>query len=168
MELGTAIIGLATILACIIPFVLISKSNKQRTQKIFQALSDWAAKSSCSISKHDIWNQSAIGIDASSNMIFFYQKSGDQETRQKVNLAEVEKCLLINTSRTLKHETGEQKVIEKLELTFSHRHGKEADTSIVFFDTNSGRLTLAGELQMAEKWYKIANEGIESFSIKHS
>lgn len=167
MELGTAIIGLATILACIIPFAIISKSNQKRTLKISQALSDWAKKNNCSISKHDIWIQSAIGMDASSNMIFFYQKSGDHETRQKVNLAEIEKCLLINTSRTLKHETGEQKVIEKLELTFSHRHGKETDTSIVFFDTNTSSLTLAGELQLANKWYKIANEGIESFAVKH-
>ncbi len=160
MELGTAIIAISIILACIIPFVLISRSNKKKELQFLQALSDLSENSDCKISKYDVWNNAAIGADEALNMIFFIKKSGDHETQQQINLAKVEKCTVVNTSRTINSNSGDLKVIDKLELSFSSSDKNQSETVMVLYDANSDSLTLSGELQLVEKWCKIANDTI--------
>lgn len=166
MELGTAIIAAAIIFACIIPFVLISRSNKKKEQQFLEMLSNLSEKSNCKISKYDIWNNAAIGTDEASSMIFFVKKSGELETHQQINLTKVEKCIVVNTSRTIINQSDHQKVIDKLELVFSDRDKNKPETAMVLYDANSDSLTLSGELQLAEKWCKIANDTIESLKQK--
>lgn len=165
MELGTAIIALSVILACIIPVVMIRRSNRKREQQFLQELSNLAELNHCTMAHHDLWNNAGIGADESYNNLFFIKKAGDADTRQHVNLTEVEKCVTGNTSTTLNTPSGTQKMVERLELTFQSRDKNKKETVLVFYDVNSDSLTLSGELQLVEKWSKIANERIESLRL---
>ena len=166
MELGTAIIALVILFACIMPFIVISRSNKKRDNQFLQVLSDQSKAFHLSISQYDIWNNAAIGTDASFNMIFFNKKSGDLNIHQQITLVEVEKCWVVNTNRTIGNPSGDQKVIDKLELAFNYRETGKPDTILVFYDANSDSLVMSGEIQLADKWCKIANDKIESLRQK--
>jgi len=49
-----------------------------------------------------------------------------------VNLAEMQKCRVVNTHRIVNNKESDQKVIEKLELAFSNREPKKPDVFLEF------------------------------------
>ncbi|MEY4875083.1 MAG: hypothetical protein RL708_232 [Bacteroidota bacterium] len=166
MDLGTTITALVIVLICIAPFVVMSRSNKKREKRFLQSLSELAKKSNSTILQHDIWLNAAIGIDEATNMIFFTKKVTDIETAQQVALAEIQKCRVINTSKTVNNNGSNFKAIDKLELAFNYHDKNKAETLFEFYDANAVGSTLSGELQLVDKWCKIANDKIGTFAQK--
>ena len=55
------------------------------------------------------------------------------------------------------------KVVDRIELTFVNQDKIKSDTMVSFYNSEYDRLTLSGEIQLAEKWSKIANAKINEF-----
>lgn len=164
MELGTIIITICVIIACVIPFVLISRSNKKKAAAVLQKLSRLADASHTEILHHDIWYNTIIGADEGPSRLFFSKKTGELELDQQVQLAEVKSCHINQVSRTLSSPEGDHKITEKLELVFSFRDKEKMDTVFAFYDVGTDSLALAGELQLINKWSKLVNDRLKSMS----
>ncbi len=111
---------------------------------------------------YDIWYNTIIGADQDFRQLFFSKKVGEQELDQQILLAEVKNCQINQTSRTLSSPEGDQKITEKLELVFSFKNKDKADAVLVFYDAGTDSLTLAGELQLIQKWNKLVNDTLKT------
>lgn len=165
MDLGAAIVGIVIIGICVIPFVFISANSRKRKERLLQGLFGYAEKNNSKISQYDLWNTSTIGMDDTALRIFFTRKVKDTETRQMIHLAEVQKCRVINSGRSVNTASGTNKVIEKLELAFTFRDKSKPETVLEFYNTDSDSLTLTGELQLTEKWNKIVNDCLSAIPL---
>lgn len=159
MDQGTALVGLIIILLCAIPFVLMGLASRNKKKKILNGLMETAVRNHCNISRFELKNNFAIGIDDEAAMAFFKRNSKDSDVSQEVNLSEVQRCRVYNSTRTTGSK-GAANVVDRLELLFAFQDKTKGDASFEIFNTNHGSLTLTGELQLAEKWAKIFNEKI--------
>lgn len=168
MDIGATIVGIAIILICIIPFVLMSRSNRKKEQKLLQGLFDYAEQKNCKISQYDSWRHSTIGIDNTSLMIFFTKKVKEETIFRQINLAEIQKCQVINSGKTVSHSNSTHKIIEKLELAFTYWDKGRKESVLEFYNTEYHSLTLTGELQLVEKWCEIFNDKISTIAKQKS
>ena len=166
MDFGTGIIGLSFLLFCFIVFVILSRSNRKREKQLLRRLTGLAKQHNFTISKHDTWNHSAIGIDKTANILFVicYTNSGD--IAHTINLSEVERCRVMNANKAISNKEERFKMIEKLELVFANRDKNKPETIVELYNVNNDNSGLSGELQLAEKWCKIANDNCKASSIK--
>ena len=162
MDIGTSIIGIILILTCIIPFVIMNINSRKREKKLLHELFTFAERNNCKISQHELWNNSLIGIDETANVIFFTKKLKDNEISQQINLTEIQKCRVVNSSRTVNNKDGNFKVVDKLELAFTFHDKNKVEIIIAFYNADYDSLTLSGELLLAEKWCKIINDKISA------
>ena len=119
-----------------------------------------AEKENCKVSRYDIWYNSIIGIDETTNFIFAIKKINGNETAQIICLAQMLRCRVIESSRT----SGNIKAFDRIDLAFTYFDKNKPESIVEFYNANTDRLTLTGELQMAEKWCKIANDKITALA----
>ena len=159
MDLGNILLWSIIALLCVVPFIVLSNIAKKKKQQDLKALLDFAANNHFSITQHDLWFKSAIGLDETKQAIVFVSSLRGAPVAQWVLLEEVQKCQINETSRMVGGPDQSSKVIDKFELVFTSNKG---NTSFEFFNVISGNLTPTIEYQLAEKWCKIANERIAS------
>ena len=166
MELRTTIVTLVILIICIAPFIWMSKVNKNKGKRLLQLLSGLAGKNNTSIAQHDIWHHTAIGTDEATRMIFFAKKGKDADMLQQIDIGDIQRCRVINTSRTVRHNNGNVNVIDKLELGFQYHDKNKPETVLEFYDAYADHATLSVELHLAEKWCKLVNEKIGTMAKK--
>lgn len=162
MDSNTIVIGGIIVLFGIILYILNSRSKKKKEAQFLQPLSRLAEKDNCKISQYDIWNDSVIGIDETQNTVFAIRKKKEKETSIVVNLAEIFRCRVIEVSRTSGPKEGNAIAFDRIDLAFINKDKSKADVVVEFFDANTDRLTLTGELQLAEKWCVLVNNKLAS------
>lgn len=166
MDSGTTLTGILLLLMCILPIVYLTRKRKKRENLFLQSLFSSAEKSNCKISQHDIWSNSAIGIDKEFPKLFFIRKTANNEISKEINLSEIQKCRVITTSRSVITKGGNQSVIDKLELAFANREKNMPEIMLEFYSTDHDSFSLSGELQLTEKWSEIANATIANLAQK--
>ena len=164
MDSSIIVIGGIIVLFGITLYVLISSSKKRKEAQFLQPLSQLAEKDNCKISQYDIWNNSVIGIDATQDMVFAIRRTKEKETSIVVNLAEIFRCKVAEISRTSGPKEGNIKAFDRIELVFSNKDKSKADVVVEFYNGNTDRLTLTGELQLAEKWCMLINNKAASLN----
>jgi len=156
----TTIITTGIILFCIVLFVLQSRNKKQKEAQFLQPLFELAEKNNCKISKYERLNNSFIGIDEVANIVFVVNNVNSIESSQQIDLADILKCRVIESSRTVSTKEGSIKVVDKIELALVNPDKNKPDTKVEFYNAEYDRLTLTGEIQLSEKWCKILNDKI--------
>ena len=164
MDSNTMVIGGIIVLFGITLYVLISSSRKRKEAQFLQPLRQLAEKDNCKISQYDIWNNSVIGIDATQNMVFAIRRTKEKETSIVVNLAEIFRCKVIEVSRTSGPKEGNMIAFDRIDLAFINKDKSKADVVVEFYNANTDRLTLTGELQLAEKWCVLVNNKLASIN----
>lgn len=154
MDLGSAIIGAILIAICIVPLFLISQNRKGREKKSLQSLISIANQQNCTISNSEICGDFVIGIDENKKFVFYFKQLNDKIIERCINLAEIQKCAVKNTFRTVAGKKGNQNVIDKLELSFIPFDKNKNEIKLEFFNSNINS-QLVGELQICEKWSKL-------------
>lgn len=160
MDSGTIIIGVATIIACILPFVFINNSRKKAEKKRLQALTDLAAEHNGVVSRYEFCGEIAIGLDDANNYVYFISKVKGREAAQFVDLAGIKNCQVANSSRNINGKDGAYKVIDKLSLLFTPTGKDKSNISLEFYDADVN-IQLVGELQLIERWEKLINERLK-------
>jgi hypothetical protein len=166
MDSGTIITGVIFLLIFIIIFWIISRSNQKKEKELLQSLRLLAQEHNHTISQYDTWSNTAIGIDHTANTIIMVRKINEQPTSYRVNLAEMQKCRMLVASRPQSNEAGSDKVIEKLELAFTSNKKQLPETTVEFYNAAYDNAVLSGELQLLEKWQKIATSRFNILSLK--
>ena len=157
MSLTLIITGVVCLLLFSMILVLVGKSKKEKQIKFLYPLHNLAQTAHCSITRYDIWNDSVIGIDDTRNFVFAIRKTKEHENTEIIDLTEVFRCRVAEISRTSGPKEGNIKIFDRIDLVFTNKNKSKAETSIEFYNSNTDRLTLAGELQLAEKWCILIN-----------
>ena len=160
MESGTLIASLIIVVSCVLLVVIVNRKKKNKDKQFIQSLFDFAEQSNCTISEYDLWNNSLIGIDKDSHKLFFIRKEEENAIIKEIDLSEIQKCNVINSSRIVNNKESVQNVIDKLELSFTCRDPKKTEMNLEFYNTNRDNLFLNGELSLIEKWSEIINKDI--------
>lgn len=164
MSTTTIIVTGVIFLLCITIYV-ISKNNKKKKEiRLLDNISRLSGTDPSSITQYDIWNNSVIGLNNLDAELYFIKNTAEDQSFQKVSITEVQRCWVNEVSRTVSIKESIIKVVEKVEVIMINKVKNKPDTVIEFFNQNSGKLDLSGELQLAEKWCNLLNETIASTS----
>lgn len=158
MDLTTTIIGLVITALCVFPLVYMHWSQKKDRQKFLAEFLHLATQQQVVVTQHEVWgNYFGLGLDTKANKLFYYKKRGDKEQKTVINLAEVERCSVLNVKKALNND----QVIDRLELVFTIRNPRAGEKTLEFFSRDEF-MTLSGELQLIEKWKVLINTHLES------
>jgi hypothetical protein len=163
MNLGLIILIVAGLILMIIIVVSVINSKKKKRVNFIDPLNQFAGELNAKISHFEIWNNSIIGIDEEQNLILAIQKTTGGNKRISVYLAEIQKCRVAEISRLTASKEGNSKAFDRIDLVFMNKEKSKSDVSIEIYNADTDRLTLAGELQLANKWNKIVNDKIAAF-----
>jgi hypothetical protein len=129
-------------------------NEKQFRNKLFSL----AAKSSCEISEFDFWKSSAIGIDKNKHRIFYLREIKSEELKREIDLSEIQKCRVLNASRSMHSKQGNYVSIDKLELILTNRDKEKPEIGLEFYNITNDSLAISGEVQLVEKWSGIVEK----------
>lgn len=164
MDSGAAIFGIIISSFIIVPIVMLGMYKRKREKRLVKAIFDLAASQQGTISQHDYWANSSIGIDQSNNKLYFVQDARLHNAVLMINLADVQKSRFINASRTIRSNESNIIVTDKLELGLSMLDKNSEEIILSFYDATKDSLTLAGELQLITKWNDLINTSISVIS----
>ena len=163
MDIGITITGAILIAICILPFVLMGRNSRKQNKLLFQSLSNIAAKQNCKITVHECCEEYIIGLDEPKNFLFFYKRIKDKEISKQINLAEIQNCKIINTSRSNDNE----KVIDKLELSLVSNTKKTPEVLLELYNSDD-RMQLGDDFLLIERWAKKINERLNQLNNSHT
>jgi|SRR5690606_3456478 len=161
MDLGTAIVGLILIFICVIPFVIMYNNRVKKENKILQLLHEFAQQHNCKISQHEFCGDFVLGIDNSSNFVFFCKQKKEEVIFQFVPLSEVHICQVVKKTRNIKSDMETPSIIDKVELSFIPINKSKEKSRFELYDEETN-LQLSGELQFADKWSKQINDCLKN------
>lgn len=149
--MGSIITGLLIVTICVLPFVLMNRRHRKKEKEFLTALYSMAGNRQVKISKYDSWSNAAIGIDANKSVIFFTKRTDEGNINLQVELQDIRQCRIERTN------SPDYKSIDRLELFLIPKAKEKAVTALAFYNAAPGSPTLAGELQLAEKWCSTIN-----------
>jgi len=157
LDLGTAIIGGITIMIIVVPIYMMLRGRKKKEKMILRSLLEIAAQKNCTIDQHEIFGSNAIGIDENNKKVFFYRQTEDQITEQFVDLGAIGSCKVVKTHSTFRNKGVNEKVLERLELSFVPSVQSNGEIKFEFFNADDN-IQLNGELQSAERWSQLIHD----------
>ena len=164
MEIGSIIMGLITLAFFIVPVIYLQKV-KEKERKVF--LKDFlvlAGQQQIAVAQYDFWNHCyAIGMDPVKNQLFYLKKREGKEQKVLIDLKEVEKCSFINLSRVV----NENKIIDRLGLSFTFRNSKIPEKALEFYN-NEESMSLDDEFQLLEKWKTLVDSHLQATPTRKS
>ncbi len=167
MESGMLITGVVLTALLITPFIFFRDGKrKSRTKNLLSNLTDLAKVENCNVSKHEVWNDAAIGINNETHKLFYVQGQGSAVIHAVVHLEDVKRSTVSVVSRTVERKSDSQKIIEKIDLILEHKSSVHPDVLLSFYDSEVDGMGLSGELQLAEKWNAIIKEAIVEAGAK--
>jgi hypothetical protein len=157
MDLASALIGLIAFASFIIPIAIINRGQKKRKENMVQSLQKIALEYNSQITQHEVCGDFAIGMDSTNKMVFFFKKTRDQETAQFLDLKTIEKCMVVNASRSFNN----QKLVDRLDLRFLPMTKENKPIDFLLYDAEVN-MQMNGQLLCADQWSKRINELIKS------
>lgn len=162
MDLSTTIMGIVILLICALPIILSAINRSRKKKKTLQVLFDFATKNNCKLNQYELSNNLTIGIDIAAQMVFFAKQSKDNVILQQINLSQIQKCRLVNSSRSVKNKESNFSVVEKIELVFTYQDKNKKDGIWEFYNHLTDGPTFSGEMLFIEKWCKFINDKISA------
>jgi hypothetical protein len=161
MDLGTAIVGLMSILICISPFVIIYYIKVKKENKWMQSLNEMAQQHHCNVGQHEFCSDFVMGIDENRNFVFFFKQNKEETLSQFVDLSEIQSCQAVKKSRNVHNGKDSHSLIDSLELHFTPTNKNTEEISFKLYDAEIN-IQLSGELQFADKWVKLINDRLKN------
>ncbi|WP_338813973.1 hypothetical protein V9L05_00680 [Bernardetia sp. Wsw4-3y2] len=159
LDFGTIAIGVFSLLACILPFILDYRSRKKKENKLLEPLKKIAQQQNCQINEYEVGRNFVIGIDNIEKSVFFYKEEQGKVISQVIDLDIIQTCKVITSHKTMSHAKGNYKVVIKLELSFISNTKTEQTWEFYNADVLP---QLNGEVQLTEKWSKLINKQLNN------
>jgi len=161
MDLEAAILGLISILICIVPFVIMYYNRVKKENKMLQSLNKIAQQHNCNISQHEFCGDYVMGIDENTNFVFFFKQKNEELITQFVDLSEIQACQMVKKTRNVKKDMGSHGFIGRVELSFIPTNKTKGETRFELYDEEIN-MQLSGELQFVDKWTKQINDRLKN------
>jgi hypothetical protein len=155
MKSGMIVMIGMIVLVFVLPSIWMYVRNLKNEKQFRNNLFNLASGSNCRISEFDFWKNSAIGIDKNKHRIFYIRDLKSEKLKKEVDLSEIQKCRVLNASRSLNSKNGNYTAIDRLELVFTSKDKNKPEIGLEFYNTTHDSLALAGEVQLVEKWSGI-------------
>lgn len=153
----------AVIISILVAMVLLLRRNKEKKRKLkLKSLNDLANAHNCAVTQYEFCGNISIGIDEASDFLFFIKSRYDEVSSFHINLSEIQKCRIINTSRSVNNNNSIYVVIDRLELAFEPTDKSKQQILLEFYNSAHDNLSLSGELQLIEKWSKIIDNRLHN------
>jgi len=153
MEIGNLWILVVLIAVIILPFLWVSRNKKKKKKQILEALKAMASGHQSQIDEHEIFTESAIGLDAANNKLFFYRKKEEEEDKQIIDLDLFNRCAFQKRMRN--------GVVAHILVELHPREKKRDEIYLDFFNVDiDGQLS--GQLEVARKWTEKITRQLES------
>lgn len=161
MDTGTIIIAIVFLAAFILPFYFFGRSKKNGAQSLTQTFSELAAKAGLNIVAPECWNKMyCIGLDPNAGKILYVKVKNGAAQEIVIDLAEIEKCRVVNHSKSAVAHNTATKVVEKIELVFTPFAAHHNEKTLEFYALAES-LTIGNELKLAEKWKQLAEQQLK-------
>lgn len=160
MELESILIGIAFILICMAPFVIININTKKHAKQTLQLLSSYALENNSKVTLKEFCGDFAIGLDDTQNKLFFVKENVVDKQSICVDLNTIEACVSNTVKRSAKDATS---AITAVGLGFIPRSKNQKETILPLYNERIN-IQLTGEVQFAEKWSKTINARLKSKS----
>jgi len=167
MDLSTTIIGLVLLALFIIPVILISRSGKSKWKKFERDFFSVVSKNELKISEKDIWNEFAIGIDASRDKILYIDWSGPDRINIIFDLKDVKAFEPTPSYGDQNKKNFNYKKVDRLGFRFHFKESVKPDVIITFYIAGFGQIT-DYEIKLFNKWVDIIKNKIDIKSINDS
>jgi ABC-type glycerol-3-phosphate transport system permease component len=158
MKSGMIIMAGMVVLIFVLPSIWMYVKSLKNEKRFKNKLFNLATRSSCEISQFDFWKSTAIGIDKNRHRIFYVRDLKSEELKKEVDLSEIQKCRVLNSSRSLHAKNGNYTAIDKLELIFINKDKNKPEIGLEFYSIAHDSLAIAGEVQLVEKWSGIVEK----------
>lgn len=165
MDSNSLIIGLLFAVAIGVPFLFLRRTIRKRDGQMRGKLTAMAAQSGSEISQFDLLKDIGVGMDDKQLMLFFIHDNEHLSSEQEIDLKNVRKCTVEKMTRDTLNNGIHQSTIEKVSLVFSLKSKEKSPVVLELFNTDYDSLTLAGELQLAQKWELIVNQKLAAVSV---
>lgn len=142
----------------VVPGLWMYVRNLRNERQFRNRLFSFAANSNCLISEFDFWKNSAIGIDKNMHRVFYLRDMKDKEIKEQIDLSEIQKCRILNASRSMNVKNGNYTAIDRLELIFISKDKNKPEIGLEFYNTIHDSLAMSGEVQLIEKWSGIVTK----------
>lgn len=152
MESSTLVVSLLLVVVILIPFIIMRGGIKKRAKLFLAELKAFASEHNADITDYDLSKDIAIGRDEAKGLVFFIHHGDELKSAKKIDLNETKNVQLTKGIRRVVTEHSESTIIEKVGLAFVTN---ATTVNFEFFNTDSGSLTMSGELQLAEKWEEL-------------
>jgi len=151
MEIGNILIGVISIVAIIIPFILMYRRSKKTERGLIKNLKIYADENGFQLDKSESVAYLALGLDYKNKLAFFSEvNQGVYETKH-VSLADTLICKVNREVREVDYHGEKDRITHRLEIDFYPKNKKEEVTSFLLFDEDHNRM-LSGEIQLANEW----------------
>ncbi len=161
MNLNLTIIGLFSLALIIVPFIFFQLKQTNRNQKLSSDFMIMAEKQKLAITLCDFWSPNyAIGIDTQNLKLLYIKKHEGADQQTIIDLTKVNRC----SENKLSTEIGGSKVIDRIELVFTH-HDKKYPAKALEFYNREENLMLDNELQICERWNTVINSSLKEATV---
>ncbi len=159
LDIGTILLGILCAAICIVPFVLMGRSRRQREQQKLNWLENIAKKHNSRITHHEFCGNLGIALDDKRSLAFFIKEIDGEIFEDYIDLNQMKECRVIRTNISVPKNKENYPLIERLDLCFVPLDSKAKEIKWEFF-SREHNLQFYGELQVIEKWDKLLNEQI--------
>ncbi|CAM4189872.1 hypothetical protein ZORO111903_06175 [Zobellia roscoffensis] len=156
LDLGTTLIGAVSVVICVAPFVLVTRSVKKKEKAMLRSLSNFADQDNCKIHEHEYVGDFIIGMDTNKKAVFFYKEEKGATEKLSVNLKDVKNCKVSKIGKSVRKNGKVEQTVERIELVFNTNPSASQDIVFELFNSQNN-LQLNGELQTAETWANKVN-----------
>lgn len=156
VDLPSLIIGICALATFAVPIAWYQISEKHITKKLSGELKSFADQHGLTLTNFEVWGDKyAIGLDQKAKKLLYFQKNPQGDSRQMIDLNEVQKCDVSNGTKT--------GVTKNIRLLFHYRASGKSLTSLEIYDSENGK-SITYEISIANKWANTANSFVKSRS----
>lgn len=124
------------------------------------SLNAFSAEHNCKIGQYDICREFIIGMDHNNEFVFFEKRTENQRFQSVVKLSDMQKVKMIRTNRSVGDASGDQSIIEKIELIFQPKLKSGKEISWLLFDAEE-HMQISDELITGQKWTSIIDQRLK-------
>ena len=157
MDVISAIVGVAILVLCALPFILMSRARNKNNIRLIEKLKSLAAEYEGAISTFEVGSVFAIGLDEVSRRVYLVRNLDGSVEYESISLAPFQACEIVQDTHLYENNGESITVIDKINLMFTGGKNNPQSAVLNLFDADR-TIELQGELQLARSWRSKINE----------
>lgn len=160
MDTSSAIIGIVMLLLAAVPIFIFKRQKSKRDKLILGKLEALIKNKVSQLTVYEIWNDRSIGLDKTSDKLYYVGKNAETEIALTVDLTQVHSCSLLKTNYDGEPASNDPNSIRKITLILKSVSPKKEEIKLDFYAEEVDGANLNGELQLAQKWAELINRNL--------